>query len=213
MTISVPFMSSCPTPQNTSHRKVKLPALSGVSRSVVTLPGTMSARTAKSGRLKPIGTSGAVNCKTTVSPRFTRSSRGTKSNFLATTSMTRSSAFAITSAASEPSASAPVAPNNVRRFVSMFMASRLLYGQLGDHAGRRWLRRLNLAHAEPFVGLRRVPGQRRAPGLRAGCRQREDQRLGRVVGDVPGHVVVLLMDVAVEHRHVGVRHQQLDGTG
>ncbi len=28
--------------------------------------------------------------------------------------------------------------------------------------------------------------------------------------DVPGHLVVLLVDVAVEHRHVRVRHQQVD---
>ncbi len=33
------------------------------------------------------------------------------------------------------------------------------------------------------------------------------------MGDMPGHLVVLLMDVSVEHRHVLVRHQEFDRLG
>src|SRR5690349_3471366 len=65
VTTTVPLMSSCPVPQNTSHRNVKVPALSAVKRTFATLPGITSVRTPKSGRLKPIGTSGAVSCSST----------------------------------------------------------------------------------------------------------------------------------------------------
>jgi RNA polymerase sigma factor (sigma-70 family) len=44
-------------PQKTSHRKTKLPALSGTSLTRVVFPGTMSARVLKSGRLNPMKTS------------------------------------------------------------------------------------------------------------------------------------------------------------
>src|SRR3954452_25136617 len=40
---------------------------------------------------------------------------------------------------------------------------------------------LDLAEPQPAVRLRRIPRQRRARGLAAGCGQREDQGLGRVV--------------------------------
>jgi hypothetical protein len=38
--------------------------------------------------------------------------------------------------------------------------------------------------------------------------QGKDQRLRQVVGDVRGAVVMLLMDVAVEHRGIAVGHEQ-----
>src|SRR6185369_196798 len=43
ITLSVPDMSSCSSPQKTSQKKVKVPTLSGTNRILWTMPGWISA--------------------------------------------------------------------------------------------------------------------------------------------------------------------------
>ena len=64
-TTRVPSMSSWPSPQKTSQKNVKLPALSGVKVTRVSWPGTMSVRKPKSGILKPWMRSSEVSTRTT----------------------------------------------------------------------------------------------------------------------------------------------------
>lgn len=66
--------------------------------------------------------------------------------------------------------------------------------------------RFHLAKAEALVRHGRVPRQGRALFLRTGRRQGENQRLGGMVRDSPRHVVMFLVNMAVEHRHIAVRH-------
>src|SRR5579862_1218813 len=54
------------------------------------------------------------------------------------------------------------------------------------------------------VRLRGIPGNRFALRLRARRHQREDQRFRGMMRDMARHVVVFLMDVAVEHRDVRI---------
>src|SRR5262249_36367588 len=66
----VPVMSSWKSPQKWSQANPNTPILSGVNDRRVKPPGTMSVRSLKSGRLKPITTSALVNSSTTGSPFF-----------------------------------------------------------------------------------------------------------------------------------------------
>src|SRR5438270_7853553 len=70
---------------------------------------------------------------------------------------------------------------------------------------------LDLPEAEPAVRLRRIPCNRRALGHRARRGLRKDERLRRVVLDVRGLEVMLLVDVPIEHGRVPVRHEELNG--
>src|SRR6185437_9144824 len=94
VTLSVPDMPSCPSPQKTSHRNVNLPALSGVSDRRIALPGTMSLLTLKSGTLKPMNTSSVVSSKTTGSPLRSAISFGVNTKRRALTLTTRGAACA-----------------------------------------------------------------------------------------------------------------------
>src|SRR5207248_6454933 len=69
----------------------------------------------------------------------------------------------------------------------------------------------HFAKSEPAPWMRRVPGERCALRLRHRRREREDQRGGRVVRDLAGLEVMLLVDVAVEDRDVLPVLQQVDG--
>src|SRR5215471_6775523 len=53
ITLSVPDMSSWPSPQKTSQKNVNVPALSGTNLSFSTTPGLISARRRNSGSLNP----------------------------------------------------------------------------------------------------------------------------------------------------------------
>ncbi len=107
VTTSWPDIPSWPSPQKTSQRNVNVPALSGVNVTRAGVPGMMSARTLKSGALKPMTTSGAVSSIVTGSPFFKAISRGRNTNFLATTLITRGPAAARTPAAAAAIATAP----------------------------------------------------------------------------------------------------------
>src|SRR5260221_9878927 len=202
-------MTSCPPPQKMAQRNGNVPALSGVKRSRETVPGMMSVRILKSGALKPITTSGAVNSSLPGSPFFSSSVPGRNTNLRATTLIARSLDWASTIEPAAAPATSAAPPNNMRRREG-FIALRLRHRQFGDcvlllaHLG------LDFAEAQPPIGIRRVPLDRVPLGLRARCGQRENERLRRVVRDVARHVVMLLVDVAIEHRHVGKRHQQVD---
>src|SRR6266403_1032953 len=82
-TITVPVISSWPSPQNTSHEKVNLPVLSGVNRIRLTLPGDTLVRTPKARRLNPCSRSAEDISNTTGSPFFKVIESGLKSNFFA----------------------------------------------------------------------------------------------------------------------------------
>src|SRR5713226_7486454 len=83
VTITVPVISSWPSPQNTSHEKVNLPVLSGVNRILLTFPGDTLARTPKARRLNPCSRSAEEISSTTGSPFFKVIESGLKSNFFA----------------------------------------------------------------------------------------------------------------------------------
>jgi hypothetical protein len=67
-TTIVPSISSWPVPQKMSQTNVNVPVLSGTIRRRATFSGMMSARTPKSGALKPITTSRVVSSSTTGTP-------------------------------------------------------------------------------------------------------------------------------------------------
>src|SRR5262249_42795041 len=113
----VPVMSSWKSPQKWSQANPNVPTLSGVSCKRVKAPGTMSVRSLKSGRLKPMTTSPLVNSSTTSSPFLSSMSLGTNSNFFAVMRITLSSANA-----RKPNAPAAAAsPNESRRRRRGFM--------------------------------------------------------------------------------------------
>src|SRR5207247_5487798 len=118
-------------------------------------------------------------------------SAGSKLNLRATTLMVRSRGCAMTSATSEPSPIAPAAAMSLRRLRLIRMVSAFRDRQFVDPVRPRSRLGFDLAKPEPAVRLCRVPGQRGALGLRAGGGQRVDQRLRRVVRDMPGHDVML----------------------
>src|SRR5712692_12048914 len=88
-----------------------------------------------------------------------------------------------------------------------FIALSFLHRAFGNDVLGLLHLRLDATEAEAFVGLRRVPQQRRALRLRTGHGQGEDQRLGGVVRNMPGPVVMLLVNMAIEDRDVGVGQQ------
>src|SRR5260370_6069635 len=69
------------------------------------------------------------------------------------------------------------------------------------------------AGAQTLEGMGRIPGNGQALGLRAGRREWEDQRFGGVMRDLPGHVMVFLVNMAVEHRRVLIGRQNVDRLG
>ena len=68
----------------------------------------------------------------------------------------------------------------------------------------------HLGDSESLEWMRTIPGH--GCSLRLGARQwkRKYQRLGSMVRDVPGHMMIFLMDMAVEHCDVLVRGQDVD---
>lgn len=76
-------MSSWPSPPNTSQKKAKLPGLSEVMVDRLSSPGTMSVLTPKSGILKPWMRSIDESTKVIGWLRFTFTTSGVKSNFMA----------------------------------------------------------------------------------------------------------------------------------
>src|ERR1700680_2483522 len=60
--------------------------------------------------------------------------------------------------------------------------------------------------AQTFIGSARVPRDWRLLWYGTGRRQRKHQRLCRVMRNVARHVVVFLVNVAVEHGYILVRH-------
>src|SRR6266481_2942236 len=83
VTITVPVISSWPSPQNTSHENVNLPVLSGVSRIRLTLPGKTSVRTPNARKLNPCLRSPDEISNTTGSPFFKLIESGLNWKFLA----------------------------------------------------------------------------------------------------------------------------------
>src|SRR6266566_6361293 len=83
VTITVPVISSWPSPQNTSHEKVNLPVLSGVNRILLTFPGDTLVRTPKARRLNPCSRSAEEISNTTGSPFFKVIESGLNWKFLA----------------------------------------------------------------------------------------------------------------------------------
>lgn len=77
----------------------------------------------------------------------------------------------------------------------------------------RSVRRVDSPKTQALVGMHGIPGHTSANGLGAGRRQGKYQRLCRVMCDVPGHAVMLLMDVSVECRDVSERRQQIERRG
>src|SRR3989475_7694339 len=69
----------------------------------------------------------------------------------------------------------------------------------------------DLAEPESPPRMRRVPGHRRALRLRQGRGQREDERRRRMVRDLAGPEVMLLVDVPVEDGDVLPMLEQVDG--
>src|SRR6266853_508173 len=67
--------------------------------------------------------------------------------------------------------------------------------------------RLDFPKAEPLVRLCRIPRQWRALGLGQGCRQRKNQGLCRMVRDVRGLMMVLLVDMPIEDGHIRIGHE------
>src|SRR5450631_56973 len=61
-----------------------------------------------------------------------------------------------------------------------------------------------------FERMRRIPGNRLSLWLGAGGRKGKYQRFGRVVRNAPGHLVVFLVDMSKEHRHVLVGRHDVD---
>src|SRR6266446_3174193 len=103
------------------------------------------------------------------------------------------------------------APNPiVNRLLAARIALRLHDRKLGELEIGVLHFRLDVAVAKALIGMRRVPWHRGALRLRAGDGQRKHQSLGGVVRDMPGHLVVLLMDVPIEHRDMRVWQQQID---
>src|SRR5882672_5103170 len=172
----------------------------------------MSVRTLKSGALKPIRTSAVVNSSTTGSPFLSAMSSGTNSNLRAVTRITLSRGCARAAAPNAAPARAAIPAASTRRRPGL-IASGLRHRVFGDPVRGLFDFRIHFAETESPVGLRRIPGHGLALGLRSGRDQREDQRLRRVVRDMPGHLMVLLVDVAVEHGHVAIRHQELERLG
>src|SRR6266404_932541 len=103
-------------------------------------------------------------------------------------------------AARRPIVAAPSSnpPNPiVNRRLAACIASSLHHGKLGELERGVLRLRLDVAEAKALIGMRRVPWQGVALRLRAGHRQRKHQSFGRVMGYVPGHLVVLLVNVAI----------------
>src|SRR6266853_243487 len=99
-------------------------------------------------------------------------------------------------AARRPIVAAPSSnpPNPiVHRLLSTCIASCLHDGKLGEFELGVLHLRLDVAEAKALIGMRRVPWHRGALWLRAGHGQWEHQPFGRVMGDMPGHLVVLLV--------------------
>src|SRR6266536_5367382 len=98
-------------------------------------------------------------------------------------------------AAATPSAPAPAPISSdptasVNRRLCGFMASRLLYRQLGELEFRVLRFRFDIAKAQAAVRLRGIPRQGVSLWLRARDGQREHQRFRGVMGDVSRHLVM-----------------------
>src|SRR6516164_648271 len=145
----------------------------------------MSVRMPKSGILKPWMRSNEVSTRVTGWPTLTLMVSGVKSNFLAITLIS----FGVSAAsrrAAPPTALPISSAVNTLRFTGSGLSDRQLgKGDLGRHR--------DVARAERLQrGVERR--RRRALGRIARRGLREDQRLRRMMGDVAGHVMILLMD-------------------
>src|SRR5712691_3640529 len=108
--------------------------------------------------------------------------------------------------ATTPSTTAITAILNPRKL--SFIALSFLHRAFGNDVFSLLHLHLDATEAEAFVGLRLVPRQRRALRLRTCHGQGEDQGLGSVVRNMSGHVVMLLVNMAIEDRDVGVGQQK-----
>src|SRR5579883_951161 len=202
-------MSSWPSPQNTSQKKTYWPGLVGVIVTRVSWSGMMSVRMPNAGILKPWMRSNEVSTKVSGTPALAFTVSGVYWNLLAAT-LTSAPVSAASRRAAPPAALPISSAVNSLRFMELSLGD----GQLGDgdrlapstahegHVARaeRLERRIERRRGRT---LRRVPGR----GLR------EDQRLRRMMGDMARHVVMLLVDVAVEHHDVLVGHHDVDRLG
>src|SRR6266550_3402157 len=192
-------MSSCPLPQNTSHRNSNRPVRSGTMRTRVTSPDLRSARTPSSGILKPWSRSSAVISKMTGKPFFRVISFGVYSNLFAVMCTTCSAPGGTAAVAKRcQPAAIPTAAKTTRAVTVMIRFIAQLFST-GHSVSAR-------SSPPAFSWTERKPSPRY--GVRRG--QRKHEPLGGVVRDVPGHLMVLLMDVPVEDGHVLVGHERLD---
>src|SRR5258708_15143048 len=173
-------MSSWPSPQKMSQKKTKLPTFWGVIVTRVSWSGTMSVRMPKSGILKPWMRSNDVSTRVTGWPTFTLTMGGVYSNFDAAMLIS----FGVSAA------SRRAAPPTALPISSAVNTLRFMESGLGD----RQLRDDDLAaHGDVARAARLQRGieRLRVPplGRVARCCLREDQRLGRMMGDVARHVM------------------------
>src|SRR5690242_11568460 len=88
--------------------------------------------------------------------------------------------------------------------------SSLPYRILSQRKARAFHFSIDLSKTQTPIRRTRIPGQGSAFGRRARRRQRKHQGLRRMVCDPARLVMVLLMNMAVEHGHMLERSEQLD---
>src|SRR5262249_5916134 len=86
----------------------------------------------------------------------------------------------------------------------------LAHGQLLYLVPRLLGLRADVSIAQPLIWCRSIPRHRSLLRHGTRSRQREHQRLSRVMSDVARHMMVLLVDMPVEYGHILVRHQRID---
>lgn len=96
----------------------------------------------------------------------------------------------------------------------MFSLGRGFLDRVFGDAEVRFLH-LGLDAAEPQTLVRciLIPGDHDLFGDRTGAGEVPHQAVGRMMGNVPGVMVVLLVDVTIKDDNVVIGHQQVDGLG
>src|SRR5689334_1943415 len=91
-----------------------------------------------------------------------------------------------------------------------FFISLPLYWKFFDVVLTHAHLRLDISKAQAFIGFCGCPWY--WPLLWDGVSygQRPHERLGCMVRDMSGHVMVFLVDMAIQHRHIRMRHQRVD---
>src|SRR5438093_1460264 len=181
-------------------------------RTRVTCPGLMSALMPKSGSRNPCSRSCEVSSRMTGSPFFRIISCGLYSDTLAVTWMTRSccpTGSASAAAASPTVAKARKVPIITASFI-IFIVSAFRDRPLGSPILFPTRLRLHGAEAEALVRVSRVPRDRRLFRHGPWGGQGEHKRLGGMMRDMTGQMVMLLVNVTIEDRDVLVRHEGLN---